>query len=107
MRRDVSNTFPCRGNCKKGDYCNYEHQADGDGKPIPVGPEALQKYDEAVKRFQEIGSMQRPNPRQEEEYLAGLSCFFVFFFLLFAMLKRISKWALNLCMNVSTNMYML
>ena len=22
-----------RGNCKKGDYCNYEHQVDDDGRP--------------------------------------------------------------------------
>ena len=40
-----------RGICKKGDQCNYEHQVDRDGEPIPVGPEILQKYDEAVKRF--------------------------------------------------------
>ena len=37
--------------CKKGDHCNYEHQVDSDGKPIPVGPETLQQCDEAVKRF--------------------------------------------------------
>ena len=40
-----------RGICKKGDQCMYEHQVDDEGKPIPVGPEIIQKYDEAVERF--------------------------------------------------------
>ena len=31
----------------------YEHQVDNDGRPIPVGPEIIQKYDEAVKGFKE------------------------------------------------------
>ena len=42
-----------RGICQRGDQCKYEHQVDNEGKPIPVGPEILQKYDEAVKRFNE------------------------------------------------------
>ena len=45
---------PCipffRGISRRGDQCNYEHQVDNEGKPIPVGPETLQRYDEAVKR---------------------------------------------------------
>ena len=32
---------------------NYEHQADADGRPVPVGPELLQRHDEVVKRFNE------------------------------------------------------
>ena len=42
-----------RCSCQKGDHCKYERQVDSDGRPIPVGPEILQKYDEAVKRFNE------------------------------------------------------
>ena len=55
----------CRGNCKKGNYCNYEHQVDGDGRPIPVRPEFLQKYDEATKRFNEnkVQAKARPATR--------------------------------------------
>ena len=40
-----------RGSCKKSGSCNYEHQVDAEGKPIPVGPAFLQRCDEAVKRF--------------------------------------------------------
>ena len=36
-----------RGNCKKGDQCNYEHQVDADGNPTPLGPEFLHRCDEA------------------------------------------------------------
>ena len=42
-----------RGTYKKGDHCNYEHQVDSEGKPIPVGPEFLQCCDDAVKRSNE------------------------------------------------------
>ena len=28
-----------RGIRKKGDHCNYEHQVDSEGRPMPVGPE--------------------------------------------------------------------
>ena len=38
-----------RKNCKKGAYCNYEHQVAADGRPVQVGPENLKGYDEAVK----------------------------------------------------------
>ena len=30
-------------------HCNYEHQVDSNGNLVPVGPEILQKYDDAVK----------------------------------------------------------
>ena len=33
-----------RGICKMGDQCNYEHQVDDEGKPIPVGPEKASRY---------------------------------------------------------------
>ena len=54
-----------RGNCKKGDHCNYKRQVDGDGKPIPVEPEILQKYDEAIKWFSEnkVQANAKPAPR--------------------------------------------
>ena len=42
-----------RGTCQKGDQRKYELQVDRDGRPVPVGPEILQGYDEAVKRFNE------------------------------------------------------
>ena len=42
-----------RGTCQKGDQCKCEHQMGEDGRPIPVGPEILQKFDEAVKRYSE------------------------------------------------------
>ena len=39
-----------RGTCQKGDQCRYEHQVGDDGRPVPVGPEILQRFDDAVKR---------------------------------------------------------
>ena len=33
----------------RGENCRYEHQADAEGKPSPVGQEFLQRYDRAVK----------------------------------------------------------
>ena len=42
-----------RGTCQKGVQCRYEHQVDNEGRPVPVGPEILQRFDEAVKRFNE------------------------------------------------------
>ena len=50
QRREINNAF-CSSGGKKGDGCNYEHQVDADGKPSLVGPEFLQRYDEAVKRL--------------------------------------------------------
>ena len=51
-----------RGNCKKADHCSYEHQVDGEGNPIPVGLETLQKYNEAVKRFNENKAQAKTKP---------------------------------------------
>ena len=42
-----------RGTCQKGDQCRYEHQVGDDGRPVPVGPEILQRFDDAVKRYNE------------------------------------------------------
>ena len=50
QRREINSAFRSSDG-KKGHNCNYEHQVDADGKPILVGPEFLQRYDEAVKRL--------------------------------------------------------
>ena len=42
-----------RGTCQRGDQCKYEHQVGDDGNPVPVGPEILQRFDDAVKRYNE------------------------------------------------------
>ena len=41
------------GTCQRGDQCRYERQVDEDGRRVPVGPEILQRFDEAVKRYNE------------------------------------------------------
>ena len=53
LKRGNSNASPSFEVRQKGDQCKYEHQVGDDGRPVPVGPETLQKYDEAVKRFNE------------------------------------------------------
>ena len=42
-----------RGTCQRGDKCRYEHKVGDDGRPVPVGPEILQRFDDAVKRYNE------------------------------------------------------
>ena len=42
-----------RGTCQRGDQRRYEHQVGDDGKPVPVGPEILQRFDDAVKTYNE------------------------------------------------------
>ena len=42
-----------RCTCQRGDQCKYEHQVGDDGQPVPVGPEKLQRFGEAVKRCNE------------------------------------------------------
>ena len=32
-----------RGTCQRGDQCRYEHQVGEEGRPVPVGPEILQR----------------------------------------------------------------
>ena len=53
--------------CKKGDYCNFERQVDADGIPIPVRPDFLEKYDEAVLRFNENKAQGKGKPTTKEK----------------------------------------
>ena len=52
-----------RGTCQKGKHCRYEHQVGDDGQPIPVGPEILQRFDKAVKRYNENRAQARAKPK--------------------------------------------
>ena len=42
-----------RGTCQKGEQCRYEHQVGDYGRPVPVGPEILQRFDDAINRYNE------------------------------------------------------
>ena len=52
-----------RGTCQRGDQCRYEHQVDEDGRPVPVGPEILQRFDEAVTRYNENKAQAQAKPK--------------------------------------------
>ena len=52
-----------RGTCQRGDQCRYEHQVDEDGRPVPVGREILQRFDEAVKRYNENRAQAQAKPK--------------------------------------------
>ena len=52
-----------RGTCQRGDQCRYEHQIGEDGRPVPVGPETLQRFDEAVKRYNENRAQTQAKPK--------------------------------------------
>ena len=52
-----------RGTCQRGDQCRYEHQVGDDGRPIPVGPEILQRFDDAVKRYNETRAQAQEKPK--------------------------------------------
>ena len=52
-----------RGTCQRGEQCRYEHQVGDDGKPVPVGPEILQKFDDAVKRYNENRAQAQVKPK--------------------------------------------
>ena len=52
-----------RGACQRGDQCRYEHQVGDDGRPVPVGPEILQRFDDAVKRYNEIRAQAQAKPK--------------------------------------------
>ena len=52
-----------RGTCRRGDQCRYEHQVGEDGRPLPVGPEILKKFDEAVKRYHENRAQAQAKPK--------------------------------------------
>ena len=66
-----------RGTSQRGDQCKYEHQVGDDGNPVPVGPEILQRFDDAVKRYNETRpqtqAKPRPAPRGEKNGLPDLS----------------------------------
>ena len=53
----------CRGTCQRGDQGRNEHQVGEDGRPIPVGPEILQRFDEAVKRYNESKAQAQAKPK--------------------------------------------
>ena len=52
-----------RGTCQRGDQCRYEHQVSHDGRPVPVGPEILQRFDDAVKRYNETRAQAQAKPK--------------------------------------------
>ena len=52
-----------RGTCQRGDQCRYEHQVGEDGRPVPAGPEILQSFDEAVKRYNESRAQAQAKPK--------------------------------------------
>ena len=52
-----------RGTCQRGDQCRYEHQVGEDGRPVPVGPEILQRFDEAIKRYNENRAQAQAKPK--------------------------------------------
>ena len=52
-----------RGTCQRGDQCKYEHQVGDDGRPVPVGPEILQRFDDAVKRYSETRAQAQAKPK--------------------------------------------
>ena len=52
-----------RGTCQRGDQCRYEHQVGDDGRPVPVGPEILQRFDDAVKRYIETRAQAQAKPK--------------------------------------------
>ena len=52
-----------RGTCQKGDQCRYEHQVGDDGQAVPVGPEILQRFDDAVKRYSETRVQAEAKPK--------------------------------------------
>ena len=49
-----------RGNCQRGEKCKYEHQVGDDGQPIPVAPEIIKRFEDAVKRYGEPRAQAKP-----------------------------------------------
>ena len=52
-----------RGTCQRGEQCRYKHQVGDDGRPVPVGPGILQRFDEAVKRYNENRAQAQAKPK--------------------------------------------
>ena len=42
--------------------CKYEHQVGDDGQPVPVAPEIIQRFEDAVKRYGETRATAKPKP---------------------------------------------
>ena len=51
-----------RGTCQRGDKCKYEHQVGDDGQLVPVAPEIIQRFEDAVKRYSETRVQAKPKP---------------------------------------------
>ena len=49
-----------RGQCQRGDKCKYEHQVGDDGQPVPVAPEILKRFEDAVKKYNETPVTAKP-----------------------------------------------
>ena len=52
-----------RGTCQRGDQCRYEHQVGVDGQPVPLGPQILHMFDDAVKRYNESRAQAQAKPK--------------------------------------------
>ena len=61
--RENSSVSVSLGTCQRGDQCRYEHQIGDGGQPVPVGPEILQRFDEAVKRYNENRAQVQAKPK--------------------------------------------
>ena len=61
-RRKQQCIYFFRGSCQRGDQCRYEHQVGEDGQPVPVAPEIIQRFDDAVKRYGETRAQAKPKP---------------------------------------------
>ena len=61
-RRKQQCIYFFRGSCQRGDQCRYEHQVGDDGQPVPVAPEMIQRFDDAVKRYGETRAQAKPKP---------------------------------------------
>ena len=59
-RRKQQCIYFFRGSCQRGDQCRYEHQVGDDGQPVPVAPEIIQRFDDAVKRYSETRAQAKP-----------------------------------------------
>ena len=51
-----------RGACQRGDQHRYEHQVGDDGQPVPVAPEIIQRFEDAVKGYSETRAQAKPKP---------------------------------------------
>ena len=52
-----------RGTCQRGDQCRYKHQVGEDGRPVPAGPEILQRFVSNEKRYNESRTQAQAKPK--------------------------------------------